>query len=118
MTLRYFKKELPVSVQEYNTMMTKTIISCDVTRVLGTSGSDYIFIVFNDRIRCISLFSGQTVVRKGPLPSADDEQEEKEEDTENVQDVHSHVHRQKQLCRQTGSVEDVYHNTKSSDCPT
>ncbi|KAH3804536.1 hypothetical protein DPMN_132823 [Dreissena polymorpha] len=81
MTLRDFRKELPVSVQEYNTMMTRTIISCDVTRVLGTSGSDYIFIVFNNRIRCISLFSGQTVVRKGPLPSADDEQEDEEEDT-------------------------------------
>ncbi|KAH3805470.1 hypothetical protein DPMN_133773 [Dreissena polymorpha] len=31
MTLRDFRKELPVSVQEYNTMMTKTIISCDVS---------------------------------------------------------------------------------------
>ncbi|KAH3805619.1 hypothetical protein DPMN_133924 [Dreissena polymorpha] len=113
MTLRDFRKELPVSVQEYNTMMTKTIISCD----------------------CISS------IEHGPLPSADDEQEDEEEDTggwglaecslkltnyddndameskkqkglivENVQDVHSHVHRQKQLCRQTGYVEDVYHN--------
>ncbi|KAH3804523.1 hypothetical protein DPMN_132810 [Dreissena polymorpha] len=31
MTLRDFRKELPVSVQDYNTMMTKTIISCDVS---------------------------------------------------------------------------------------
>ncbi|KAH3804520.1 hypothetical protein DPMN_132807 [Dreissena polymorpha] len=54
----------------------------EVTRVLGTSGSDYILIVFNNRIRCLSLFSGQTVVRKGPLPSADDEQEEEEKDTD------------------------------------
>ncbi|KAH3805549.1 hypothetical protein DPMN_133853 [Dreissena polymorpha] len=58
MTLRDFRKELPVSVQEYNTMMTKTIISCDVS--------------VHHTLPCSNFGS--------PLPT-DDEQEEEEEDT-------------------------------------
>lgn len=63
MKLRDFRTDIPLSPQEYILAMQETIISCDVTRVFGPTGSEYMFIIFNGSLRCLSLTTGQPVVK-------------------------------------------------------
>ncbi|XP_052784238.1 uncharacterized protein LOC128220031 isoform X2 [Mya arenaria] len=88
MELRDIRVELPITPEEYNMMMTKTLLSCDLTRVMGSTGTEYLFIVFNGRVRAISLLTGQTVARTGLTKDEnanDDEDEEEEEDDKPIE---------------------------------
>ena len=56
---------------------------------MGSTGTDYLFLLFNGRLRCFSLLTGQTVVKNGPKkpdPRAKkvpvEEEEEDDEDEE------------------------------------
>lgn len=66
MELRDYRNDIDLTPQEYSVMMTKTIISCDMTRVFGPTGSEYLFVIFNGILRCLSLTTGQPVVKVGP----------------------------------------------------
>ena len=60
------------------------------TRTVGSTGSDYLFIVFNKKIRCLSLTTGQTLVKNGPLPmreQLDEDEDEEEEEPEQSKDI-------------------------------
>ncbi|WAR27398.1 hypothetical protein MAR_013102 [Mya arenaria] len=61
---------------------------CCLTRVMGSTGTEYLFIVFNGRVRAISLLTGQTVARTGLTKDEnanDDEDEEEEEDDKPIE---------------------------------
>ena len=61
---------------------------------MGSTGTDYLFLLFNGRLRCFSLLTGQTVVKNGPKkpdPRAkkapvEEEQEEDDEDEEETEE--------------------------------
>ncbi|XP_041358099.1 uncharacterized protein LOC121374984 [Gigantopelta aegis] len=63
MKLRDVRMDIYLSETEYIQLEQQDIISCAVTRVLGCTGSDYLFILFNGRLRCVSLMTGKLVLR-------------------------------------------------------
>ncbi|KAL4219974.1 hypothetical protein ACF0H5_020385 [Mactra antiquata] len=84
MELRDFRKDIELSPTSYEAMKKRTIISCDVSRVFGPTGSQYMFIIFNGVLRCVSLTSGQTVAMVGEkkidnIPD-DDENDDDDDD--------------------------------------
>lgn len=82
--LRDFRKDIELSMQEYTLMATKTIISTDITRYFGPTGSEYLFIIFNGVLRCLSLTTGQPVVKVGQQKThfVDDEDDDDEKEEE------------------------------------
>ena len=67
-------------------------IILQVTRYFGPTGSEYMFIIFNGVLRCLSLTTGQPVVKVGQVKTHfasnndDDDEEEEEEDEEDDDD--------------------------------
>ncbi|XP_053403091.1 uncharacterized protein LOC123554408 [Mercenaria mercenaria] len=90
MELQDFRKDIELAMSEYTLMTTKTIISLDITRTFGPTGSEYMFIIFNGILRCLSLTTGQPVVKVGQKKVyfvQDDDDDEEDDDDEDKDDV-------------------------------
>ncbi|XP_060559966.1 uncharacterized protein LOC132720010 [Ruditapes philippinarum] len=89
MELRDFRKDIDLSMPEFNLMSTKTIVSFDISRYFGPTGTEYMFIIFNGVLRCLSLTTGQPVVKVGQVKSHfanNDDDDDEDEDDEDEKD--------------------------------
>ncbi|KAK6196120.1 hypothetical protein SNE40_001406 [Patella caerulea] len=60
--LRNIRRDIMLSNTEYTQLIQDDVVSCDVSRVFGPTGSDYLFITLNGRVRAISLNTGKLVL--------------------------------------------------------
>ncbi|XP_048246890.1 uncharacterized protein LOC124119841 [Haliotis rufescens] len=63
MKLKDIRRDIPLTDAEYKEVLQKDVVSCDVSRVFGPTGSEYLFLTFNGRLRVLSLNTGKLVMR-------------------------------------------------------
>ncbi|XP_046555115.1 uncharacterized protein LOC124264417 [Haliotis rubra] len=63
MKLKDIRRDIPLTDAEYKEVQQRDVVSCDVSRVFGPTGSDYLFLTFNGRLRVVSLNTGKLVMR-------------------------------------------------------
>ncbi|KAK7090218.1 uncharacterized protein [Littorina saxatilis] len=63
MKLRDLRRDIYLTTNEHDMLVERPIISFSTTRVLAPTGAEYLFIVMQGRIRCISLTTGNLVLR-------------------------------------------------------
>lgn len=91
MELKDFRKDLYIDHAAFTKMATRTLISCDMSRVFGPTGTEYMFLFYEGMLTCFSVTSGQVVAKLGPKKHVfaasmkhhnDDEEDEEEEEEE------------------------------------
>ncbi|XP_076453551.1 uncharacterized protein LOC143288799 [Babylonia areolata] len=63
MKLRDLRRDIHLSNADHDQLVEQPVISFSTTRVLAPTGADYLFILMEGRLRCVSLTTGNLVLR-------------------------------------------------------